>query len=112
MKQTIVIALLACAVGLIVGIDIGKHSPHEHEEESTMSHDMHAMASALEGKTGEAFDKAFIDDMIIHHQGAVDMAELALTATTRPEILELSKAIIEAQTKEIEMMKQWRMAWF
>lgn len=60
---------------------------------------------------GEEFDKAFIVDMLAHHEGAVNMAEGALAATDRPEIRTLVTAIIEAQSKEIAEMRTWQKDW-
>lgn len=57
---------------------------------------------------GPAYDAMFIDMMIPHHQGAVQMGENALAKAERIEIKELSKKIIDAQTREIELMKKLR----
>lgn len=78
---------------------------------SSMSSMMMDMNAALRGKTGDEFDKAFLSEMIVHHQGAIDMAELALTNAGKQEIKDLSKAIITAQTKEIAEMKAWQKSW-
>jgi uncharacterized protein (DUF305 family) len=79
---------------------------------SGMHEAMSGMMMGLEGKTGAAFDQAFLSEMIMHHQGAVDMAELALTNAQHQEIKDLAKAIIAAQKKEIADMKAWQQAWF
>ena len=73
---------------------------------------MAGMMSGLYGKTGDAFDQAFIDDMIVHHEGAVAMAEKVLEISKRPELRALAENIISAQTAEIAQMKVWRAAWF
>ncbi len=57
-------------------------------------------------------DKHFIEQMIPHHEGAVDMATLALVQSKRPEIKTLATAIIESQTKEIQDMNGWYKSWF
>jgi len=57
-------------------------------------------------------DKHFIEQMIPHHEGAIDMAKLALRKATRPEIKTLAGAIIEAQDKEINDMEVWYKSWF
>ena len=57
-------------------------------------------------------DRHFIEQMIPHHEDAITMAELAQTRSQRPEIKELSKAIIESQSKEIDSMKSWYKTWF
>jgi uncharacterized protein (DUF305 family) len=46
----------------------------------------------------------FLQLMIRHHQGGVTMAETALAQTNRPEVQQLSKAIVKAQQSEIEYM--------
>lgn len=83
---------------------------------SVMGNGMHDamadMTSSLKNKTGDDFDKAFLDEMVVHHQGAIDMANLVLTTSKRPELLELARNIITAQTQEITMMNDWRSAWF
>jgi uncharacterized protein (DUF305 family) len=72
---------------------------------------MTAMVSSLQSKTGDAYDAEFIDQMIMHHQGAIDMAELSAKQANHKEIKELSEAIITAQEKEIANMKQWQKSW-
>ncbi len=83
-----------------------------HGEGMNMEDMMRSMMAGLDGKTGDAFDKAFIDEMIMHHEGAVDMAEAALKDAKHQEIKDMAKAIISAQTKEIAQMKEWRTAWY
>ena len=61
---------------------------------------------------GSNIDKHFIEEMIPHHEGAIDMAELALTRDTKPEIKTLANAIIKSQTDEIIQMKAWYKSWF
>lgn len=57
------------------------------------------------------FDKAFIEEMIPHHQMAVMMANMLKSQTQRPEMEKLADDIINAQTKEIEEMRQWYQDW-
>lgn len=73
---------------------------------------MGSMMSGLEGKTGDEFDRAFVSGMIVHHQGAVEMAKAALKNAKRQEIKNLANEIISAQTKEIEMMNGWQKDWY
>ena len=84
----------------------------EEDTVMTMDNMMDDMMKNLEGKTGTAFDEVFLREMIIHHEGAVVMAEAALTSTERPEILALANAIIAAQNQEISQMKAWESSWF
>jgi uncharacterized protein (DUF305 family) len=58
------------------------------------------------------FDRQFIDMMVPHHQGAVEMARIAQQRGGHPEIKEMARAIIADQEREIGQMKAWRQAWF
>ena len=58
------------------------------------------------------FDKAFIDNMIPHHQSAIEMAQVARDETNNPKIKELATGIVSAQKHEISQMKQWRTQWY
>lgn len=64
------------------------------------------------GSADAQFDLRFINAMIAHHQGAVTMAEDALSKSQRPEIKQLAQEIIKAQEAEIAQMQQWRQAWY
>ncbi|RUR85804.1 DUF305 domain-containing protein [Chlorogloeopsis fritschii PCC 9212] len=75
-------------------------------------HDMnHSMVMDL-GSADVNYDLRFIDAMIPHHQGAVEMAQEAQQKSKRPEIKKLADEIIKAQNQEITQMKQWRTAWY
>lgn len=74
---------------------------------SNMSSMMGDMISSLYGKQGVEFDKAFLEEMIVHHEGAILMAQEALKASKNSSVLDMSKAIIKTQTSEIEQMKNW-----
>ncbi len=78
----------------------------------SMSDMMTSMNAGLQGKTGDAFDQTFLSEMIIHHQGAVAMAQLALTNANHQEIKDLANGIISAQNKEISEMQAWRKTWY
>jgi uncharacterized protein (DUF305 family) len=59
-----------------------------------------------------SIDKHFIEQMIPHHEGAIEMAQLALEKAKRPETKTLANGIIAAQQKEITDMKAWYKQWF
>ncbi len=81
-------------------------------EGMSMQQMMADMNKALMGKTGDEFDKSFLVEMIVHHEGAVEMAKLALTNSKHKEIKDLADAIISAQNKEIGDMKSWLKNWY
>ena len=58
------------------------------------------------------FDKAFIEEMIPHHQLAIMMAQMLQAGTNRPEMLQLAKNIITSQSEEIAKMQGWYKNWY
>ncbi|HSH18127.1 MAG TPA: DUF305 domain-containing protein [Candidatus Saccharimonadales bacterium] len=79
------------------------------ENASAMS--MSQMTQELQDKQGDAFDAAFIEGMIAHHEGAIAMARLSPERAKHDDIKQLSTEIIAAQQKEIEQMRQWQKDW-
>lgn len=77
-----------------------------------MGNAMDDMMAGLQGKTGDDFDKAFLSEMIMHHQGAVAMAQAALQDAKHPEIKQMAQTIISAQTTEIQQMQGWQKSWY
>ncbi len=59
-----------------------------------------------------SIDQHFIEQMIPHHEGAIAMANLALTEANHPEIKTLAEAILKAQTDENQQMQSWYQDWF
>jgi uncharacterized protein (DUF305 family) len=70
------------------------------------------MTARMEGKTGDELDRIFLEDMIIHHQGAVDMAIIINEGTVRPELKKFAQEVIDVQDEEINMMNRWLDEWF
>ena len=58
------------------------------------------------------FDRAFIEEMIPHHQMAVMMASMLKNGTNRKEMRKLADDIVSAQTKEIDSMRSWYKDWY
>lgn len=122
-KNTVSIAVLALLIGFGGGFLLGSREPElgSHVMPSgsvmddsgmSMGAEMENMTADLVGKTGDAFDQAFLRGMIVHHQGAVLMAETALGSAKHEEIKQMARAIISAQTTEISQMQAWQKSWY
>lgn len=65
----------------------------------------------FEGYKGEDYDRMFLANMMAHHQGAVDMANLATANAKHQELKDMAQKIISDQNIEIAKMKQWQSQW-
>ncbi|GAA1869182.1 DUF305 domain-containing protein [Myceligenerans crystallogenes] len=74
------------------------------------SSDDGAAADEHAGHHNEA-DVEFLQMMVVHHQGAVEMAELAAERGQSPRITGLANRIATAQQPEIDRMTQWLDEW-
>ena len=61
--------------------------------------------SALENSTGAEFDRLYLEGMIAHHEGAIQMANDALAANKNSIVKDLCEAIIASQQDQITYMK-------
>lgn len=118
--HALVIAVLVGAGYAVYGIVNSKQEANTATtSHSTMNHDTSAMndmsmsdmTDDLKGKTGDDFDKAFINMMIAHHEGAIEMANAAKANAKHTEIKAMADDIIGAQSREITQMKEWRTQW-
>ena len=85
----------------------GGHGQMDHGQmgHGSMGMGSGGMARQMVMEKGKYSDKAFIDAMVPHHQGAIEMAEVALKNAEHEEIKQLSRNIISTQEAEIEELK-------
>ncbi|MBE9181579.1 DUF305 domain-containing protein [Oculatella sp. LEGE 06141] len=76
-----------------------------------MDHGANTMTTAL-GPADEAFDLRFIDAMILHHRGGLEMAQVAQEQSSRNAVQQLADEIITAQEQEIQQLQSWRQTWY
>ena len=62
-------------------------------------------------QTHNAADTMFAQMMIVHHEGAIEMADLAVNRAASEEVRTLAEGISAAQGPEIEQMTSWLEAW-
>lgn len=72
----------------------------------------HSKMESSPGAAEAPQELQFIDTMIAHHQGAVDMAKLADGRTENKQFQTFADGIINAQEREITEMRRWRTKWF
>jgi uncharacterized protein (DUF305 family) len=60
---------------------------------------------------GLAFDQMWVRMMILHHEGAIEMAQEQQANGDYPDTIALAEAIEEAQTAEIAEMEQMLDDW-
>lgn len=121
-KTTLIAILIAFTLGFGICYGVNaSNSPINQEVATvasvsnvamTMEHSMDNAVADLSDKTGDDLDLAFIESMIIHHEGAVAMAEKIVTTTKRPELKQMAENIIGTQNEEIETMNGWLSSWY
>jgi uncharacterized protein (DUF305 family) len=103
MSKILIISLLI--VTFILGTGFGYLVSPEYAKQSMMKTNSF-------GASDEKYDQRFLEAMIEHHEDAIMMAEDALEKSNRPEVRDLAEDIINAQTNEVEDMKEWINTWY
>jgi uncharacterized protein (DUF305 family) len=70
------------------------------------SEDYEPMMRELAGLSGAELDKRFLEDMIMHHRGAIMMARSVQPHIEHQEVTDLAEAIITTQADEITLMRR------
>ncbi len=86
-------------------------SPDDHGGMDMGGMDMDGMSqeemmTQLDGLAGDEFDRAFLDAMIAHHEGAIEMSEQQVADGQNPDAVALAEKIIEDQRAEITEMRE------
>lgn len=74
-----------------------------------MGHNMPGMMSpeqmsSLEGMSGPEFDRMWLEMMIDHHEGAVQMAQTEIASGANPQAKQMAETIVSTQQREIDQM--------
>ena len=85
--------------------------PHEGHDGMDPSMNMQGMVDAaaianLASLKGAEFDKSWMQAMIAHHEGAIQMANAEIASGTNVDAKKLAQQIVTAQQGEITQMKQ------
>ena len=95
--------VLAAALALVSCAGSGSGGERESAEPEDEMKGMDASEMLMEN--GEYSDERFIDAMAPHHQGAVEMAEVALEKAEHPELRQLAENVVSTQRAEIEELR-------
>jgi uncharacterized protein (DUF305 family) len=84
------------------------HMAHLNDHQKASMEEMMSMhQNMMQGVMQEDADVAFACGMIVHHIGAISMAEVELKYGDNEEMKATAQEIIDAQTKEIEELTAW-----
>ena len=78
---------------------------HDQMGHGEMGMGSESMSRQMVMENGKYSDRRFIDAMVPHHQGAIEMANVALKNAEHEEIKQLSRNIVSTQQAEIEELK-------
>ena len=56
--------------------------------------------------SGADFDRMWLQMMIAHHQGGVEMAEAVLARSDHPQVRALAEGMVQLQQKELDYMAE------
>ena len=89
----------------------GTQAHAQHLAEQEQGRVMPGMATAaemarLQSQTGAAFEVDFLQLLLRHHQGGIEMAQVGAQRATTPEVRDLAAAIAASQRGEASLLEQ------
>ena len=94
---------LIAAVTLVTATALLAHNPNGKPD---------PMSASLESLKGGEFERSFLEQMIQHHRGGIDMAKLVNNHTKRRELQQFAEKMISTQEEEITKMTGWLKDWY
>ncbi len=58
------------------------------------------------------YDLRFMDDMIMHHEGAIMSARMMISQSAHRELRDLARRIIAGQQAQVDQMRAWIRQWY
>lgn len=119
MKTTARLALGACSLTLAFALAACGGTEQSADSATTSPVSQQQTTPQASAPTGSAqaernhndADTTFAQAMIVHHEGAIEMANLAVRKAESQEVRDLAENIAAAQGPEIEMMTNWLESW-
>mgnify|MGYP000467497684 CR=1 FL=1 len=120
------LAAAALAIGVLISSTFAQDQPAGMQGMSGMQHGANMQMGGASGPAVEAYQAAmkrmmsgmeapltgdadvdFAKGMIVHHQGAIEMAKVELQFGKDRDMRKLAEEIISAQEREITFMEGW-----
>ncbi len=83
---------------------VAAEPPTEENYHSAMTAAMNRMMAAMHGHSSGDVDRDFVEMMVPHHQGAIDMAVAELRYGSNPQLKRIAQEIVVDQQQEIAAM--------
>lgn len=112
--QSLAVAALTAALFSSPAISQDKAGAHSgmHASQSSQGKMNHASTESTPNAAKAPFDLQFLDTMSAHHQSAIEMAQLVEQRSSRDELKQMAKKMIDDQQGEIKQMKDWKQQWY
>ncbi|WP_328349996.1 DUF305 domain-containing protein [Mycobacterium sp. NBC_00419] len=91
---------------LLLQWDVDPHKSADHGSMGMSGMVDDATMAKLGTLNGQEFDTLWLQSMISHHQGAIEMANTEIADGKSPDMISMAKNIVSAQQAEIDQMKK------
>src|SRR5215217_1080190 len=128
MRRAAIVGLLAAALLLVGGVvgfaasQMWATGTGENDRDSMMANGQTGSMMGGQDMAGgqmmgsfdenKPFDLQFIDQMTMHHEGALMSSEYMISDSQRPELRNLYENIQKSQSEQIQEMQEWRQEWY
>ncbi len=118
LKQMKWLLVLPLGLGLVLlGVVLGAEWIKSEKAVSAKSVASTVVQTVADPFTGLAdpsasYDQRFIDEMVMHHQGAIVSARMMIGGSVRAELRDLAARIEKGQQRQLDLMVTWRKQWY
>lgn len=107
MKKTVTAIAGAAVLAIVLAACGSEPGPSDAGESPTAADSTQADEAVVHNEA----DTEFVQMMIVHHEGAIEMADLIVDRASTAQVRELGERIRDAQGPEIDQMTAWLESW-